>query len=114
VSAHALTLVIRKFREFEYPSSLWVWVIVKSVIIRPPIRLPPGIMLTLSLSQNVPATPSLTMSMAAGGSPPTLWSNIGVVVWVLVCCFPPTSLGIVVHYYLPYVAHKTSHFFPAF
>jgi hypothetical protein len=30
----------------------------------------------------------LTISMAAGGSPPALWSNIGVVVWILVCCFP--------------------------
>jgi hypothetical protein len=49
----------------------------------------PGIMITPSLSRNTPAISSLTMSMAAGGSPPALWSNIGVVVWILVYCFPP-------------------------
>jgi hypothetical protein len=38
--AHALTLVTQKLCEFGYPSSLWVWVIVKSAIIRSPIRLP--------------------------------------------------------------------------
>jgi hypothetical protein len=28
------------------------------------------------------------MTMVDGGSPSALWSNIGVVVWKLVCCFP--------------------------
>jgi hypothetical protein len=37
VFAHALTLVTRKLCDFGYHSSLWVGVIVKSVIIRPPI-----------------------------------------------------------------------------
>jgi hypothetical protein len=50
---------------------------------------PPGTILTPSLSRNAPAISSLTISMAAGGRPPTLWSNMGEVVWMLVCCFPP-------------------------
>jgi hypothetical protein len=33
--ARALILVTQKFRKFGYPSSLWVWVIVKSAIIGP-------------------------------------------------------------------------------
>jgi hypothetical protein len=44
---------------------------------------PPGTMLTPSLSQNAQAISSLTMSIAASGSPPTLWTNISVGVWVL-------------------------------
>jgi hypothetical protein len=39
---------------------------------------PPGIMLTLSLSRNASVIFALTMSMAASGSPSTLWSSIGV------------------------------------
>jgi hypothetical protein len=50
-------------------------------------------MLTLSLSQNGPAISSLTMSMAAGGSPSALWSNIGVVVWILYVVSLPHWLG---------------------
>jgi hypothetical protein len=37
VFACALSLVTRKICEFGYPGSLWVWVVVKSAIIRPPI-----------------------------------------------------------------------------
>jgi hypothetical protein len=33
----AFPLVTRKFCEFGYPGSLWVWVVIKSAIIRPPI-----------------------------------------------------------------------------
>jgi hypothetical protein len=44
---------------------------------------PPEIMLTLSLSRNTPAISSLTMSIAAGGSPSILWFNICVGVLVL-------------------------------
>jgi hypothetical protein len=54
---------------------------------------PPGIILTPSLSWNLPAISSLTISMAAGGRPPTLWSNMGEFVWMLVCCFPPHWFG---------------------
>jgi hypothetical protein len=32
----ALSLVTRKFCEFGYPGSLWVWVVVKSAVIRSP------------------------------------------------------------------------------
>jgi hypothetical protein len=44
-------------------------------------------MLTLSLSRNAPPISSLTMSIETGGSPPVLWSSIGVGVWVL-CHLP--------------------------
>jgi hypothetical protein len=45
-------------------------------------------MLTPSLSRNAPAISSLTISMAAGERPPVLWSNMGEVVWMLVCRLP--------------------------
>jgi hypothetical protein len=48
-----------------------------------------GIMLTPSLSRNAPAISSLTMSIAVGGRPPALRSNIGEVVWILACCLTP-------------------------
>lgn len=51
----------------------------------------PGIMLTSSLSQNTPAISSLTMSISAGGSPPALWSSIGIGVCVL-CHLPAHGL----------------------
>jgi hypothetical protein len=44
-------------------------------------------MITLSLSQKALAMSSLTMLMAADGSPLAHWSNIGVGVWIL-CCLP--------------------------
>jgi hypothetical protein len=89
VLAHALPLVTQKFRKFGYPGSLWVWVVVKSNIIRSPIRLPTGTILTPSLSQNFLVISFLTISIAAGGRPSALWSNMGEVVWILVCCLPP-------------------------
>jgi hypothetical protein len=46
-------------------------------------------MLTPSLYQNAPPISFLTISMAAGGRPLTLWSNMGEVVWMLVCRLPP-------------------------
>jgi hypothetical protein len=46
-------------------------------------------MLTPSLSRNAPAISSLTISIATGGRPPTLWSDMGEVVWILACCIPP-------------------------
>jgi hypothetical protein len=46
-------------------------------------------MLTPSLSQNAPTISSLTISMAACGRPLALWSNMGEVVWMLVCRLPP-------------------------
>jgi hypothetical protein len=51
----------------------------------------PGIMLTSSLSHNTPAISSLTMSIPAGGSPPALWSSIGIGVCVL-CRLPTHGL----------------------
>jgi hypothetical protein len=50
-------------------------------------------MLTLSLSQNAPAISSLTILIATGGSPPTLWSSKGVGVWVL-CRLPTHGFGL--------------------
>jgi hypothetical protein len=73
----------------------------------------PGTMLTSSLSRNAPAISSLTISIAAGGRPPALWSNMVEVVWILVCCLSSIGLSFVVHSF-PYVAHKTGHSFPAF
>jgi hypothetical protein len=49
----------------------------------------PGTMLTPSLSRNAPAISSLTISIAAGGRLLALWSDMGEVVWILACCFPP-------------------------
>jgi hypothetical protein len=34
VFARVFSLVTRKFCEFEYPGSLWVWVVIKSAVIR--------------------------------------------------------------------------------
>jgi hypothetical protein len=112
--ARVLSLITRKFCEFGYPGSLWVWVVIKSVVIRFPIRLPPGTMLTPSLSRNTPAISSLTISMAAGARPPALWSNIGGVGWMLAYCLSPIGLSYVVHFHLPYMAHRFDRFFPAF
>jgi hypothetical protein len=58
---------------------------------------PPGTMLTPSLSRNAPAISSLTISIASGGRPSTLWSNIGEVVWILAYCLPPIGLSFVVY-----------------
>jgi hypothetical protein len=33
----ALTLVTQKLHEFGYRSSLWIWVIIKSIFVKPPI-----------------------------------------------------------------------------
>jgi hypothetical protein len=46
-------------------------------------------MLTPSLSRNAPAISSLTISIAAGGTPSALWSNIGEVVSTLAYCLSP-------------------------
>jgi hypothetical protein len=37
VFARVFSLVTRKFCEFGYPGSLWVWVVIKSTVIRFPI-----------------------------------------------------------------------------
>jgi hypothetical protein len=71
----AFALVTHKDWKFGYPRHLWVWVIIKSVAIGFPIQLPPWVMLTPSLSRNAPAISYLTMSMAAGGNPLSLWSK---------------------------------------
>jgi hypothetical protein len=42
VFARVLSLITRKFCEFGNLGSLWVWVVIKSAVIRFPIRLPPG------------------------------------------------------------------------
>jgi hypothetical protein len=70
-------------------------------------------MLTPSLSWNAPAISSLTKSIAASGRPPSLWSNMGEVVWILVYCLPPIGLGFVAHSF-PYVAHRGGCSFPVF
>jgi hypothetical protein len=57
---------------------------------------------------------SLTISIAAGGRPPTLCPIIGEVVWTLVCCLSPIGLSYVVHYYLPYKVHRIDRSFPVF
>jgi hypothetical protein len=74
----------------------------------------PGAMLTLSLSRNTLAISSLTISIATGGRPLALCSTMGEIVWILVCCLSPIGLGSVVHYYLPYMVHRTDPSFPAF
>jgi hypothetical protein len=71
-------------------------------------------MLTPSLSRNASAISSLTISIAAGGRPPTLWSDMGGVVWILACCLPPLGLGFVAYEYWPYAAHRNDRLFPAF
>jgi hypothetical protein len=50
---------------------------------------PPGIMLTPRLSRNTLVISSLTISIAAGGRLPYLWSDMGGVVWILAYCLPP-------------------------
>jgi hypothetical protein len=55
--------------------SLCIQAIVKSVVIGIPIRLPPWVMLTPSLSRNAPAISSLTMPVAASRKPPSLGSK---------------------------------------
>jgi hypothetical protein len=37
VFTRVFSLVTQKFCEFGYPGSLWVWVVIKSVVIRFPI-----------------------------------------------------------------------------
>jgi hypothetical protein len=70
--------------------------------------------MTPSFSRNAAAISSLTISIAAVGRPPAFWSNMGEVVWILVCCLPPLiDLGFVAHSF-PYVAHRTGHSFLAF
>jgi hypothetical protein len=78
-------LVTRKIHKFRYPCPLWEWVIVELAIIWFPIGFPPCAMLTLSLSCNASAVSSLTMSMAASGTTPTLWSNGGGVCVSMYC-----------------------------
>jgi hypothetical protein len=69
VLVRALTLITQNFCEFGYPCSSGIQVIIKSSIIGFSIGLPPrdhaNSELTLAIS-------SLTMSMAAGGSPSPL------------------------------------------
>jgi hypothetical protein len=64
---------------------MWVWDVVKSAILWLLIHYPVWVMLTSSLSQNAPAISSLNMSIAASGSPLTLWPR-GVGGRVSLCC----------------------------
>jgi hypothetical protein len=52
--------------------------------------------------------------MAAGARPPTLWSNIGGVGWILACCLLSIGVRYVVHCHLPYMTHRIDRSFLAF
>jgi hypothetical protein len=80
------------FCNFGYPCPLWVWVMVKSVVIGFSIRLPPWVMLTPSLSRNAPGISSLTISLAASGNALALWSNSGGAC-VSICCSLAQGFG---------------------
>jgi hypothetical protein len=92
----APALVTQNFCKFGYCRPLWIWVIVESAVIWPPIRLPPRDMLTLSLSRNAQLSPLLLFQW----QPVVIHRPFGPYVWLLVYYYvapSPMVLGYVGH-----------------